>query len=173
MAILDDVKVALRISSTNTAFDGEINGLILAAKADLGLSGVVGDKIIDEEPLIKRAVITYTKANFGYDNPEAERFQTAYNFLKMHLALATDYAFYSVTFTITDSVTTDPIRKVEIEFDDETLTTDANGQAIFYVRKGSNYEYSVTADGYAADDDENNLVDVSSSQSVSIALVAL
>ena len=90
MALLDDVKLALRIS--NNAFDSEINDLIAAAKADLQLSGVDPTKAADDnDPLIKRAVITYVKANFGFDNPDAERLQRAYDMLKAHLTLSTEY----------------------------------------------------------------------------------
>ena len=89
MAILDDVKVALRIAATNTAFDGEVGDLIDAAKDDLQLAGITSDDTTD--PLIKRAVITYCKAHFGYDNPDADRFIKSYEMLKMHLTLAEDY----------------------------------------------------------------------------------
>ena len=91
MAILDDVKVALRIAATTTDFDTEIQDLIDAAKADLKLAGVVADKAVDTDTLIKRAITTYCKANFGYDNPDADRLQKAYEMLKMHLTLSADY----------------------------------------------------------------------------------
>jgi len=87
MALIDDVKLSLRVSVPD--FDDEIQDLIDSAKADLQLSGVVN---LDEtDPLIKRAITTYCKANFGYDNPEADRFQRSYDLLKMHLALSSDY----------------------------------------------------------------------------------
>lgn len=87
MPILDDVKVALRIS--NTAYDSEISDLINAAKSDLALSGVL--KVDDTDPLIKRALIVYCKANFGWNNPDAERFQLSYDLLKGHLSLSQEY----------------------------------------------------------------------------------
>lgn len=90
MALLDDVKLALRI--TSSAFDNEIEGLIEAAKADLRLSGVSDAKVKDEnDPLISRAIVVYCKAHFGYDNPEAERFQQSYDMLKAHLTLSAEY----------------------------------------------------------------------------------
>lgn len=89
MALLDDVKLALRISSS--AFDSEISDLIEAAKADLKLSGVDHGKMLDDDPVIKRAIVTYVKANFGFDNPDAERLQRAYDMLKAHLTLSTEY----------------------------------------------------------------------------------
>ena len=85
--MLDKVKLALRISGT--VFDLEIQDLIDAAKLDLQISGVV--KVDEEDALIQRAIIVYCKANFGYDNNEAERFQKSYDMLKQHLSLAGDY----------------------------------------------------------------------------------
>ena len=85
--MLDKVKLALRVSGT--VFDLEIQDLIDAAKLDLQISGVV--KIDEEDALIQRAIIVYCKANFGYDNNEAERFQKSYDMLKQHLSLAGDY----------------------------------------------------------------------------------
>lgn len=87
--MLNDVKDALRVSGT--ALDTEIQDLIDAAKADLQLSGVHADKIVDTDPLIKRAVIVYAKAHFGWDNPEADRFAQSYDMLKQHLTLSAEY----------------------------------------------------------------------------------
>ena len=91
MALLDDVKLALRISPDTTAYDGEVQDLIEAAKADLRLSGVDPAKLDELDPLIKRAIVTYCKAHFGFDNPDAERLQRAYDMLKAHLTLSQDY----------------------------------------------------------------------------------
>lgn len=87
--MLESVKRALRVTISD--FDEEIQDLIDAAKRDLEIAGVAKDKIVDTDKLIRRAIITYCKANFGYDNPEAERFQQSYDMLKMHLSLSSDY----------------------------------------------------------------------------------
>lgn len=90
MALIDDVKLALRI--TSSAFDNEVEDLIKAARQDLILSGVSSNKANDDtDPLIKRAIVVYCKANFGYDNSEAERFQQSYDMLKAHLTLSQEY----------------------------------------------------------------------------------
>ncbi|MCK0471397.1 head-tail connector protein [Halalkalibacter sp. APA_J-10(15)] len=96
MALIDEVKTALRISSSNTVFDGEVQGLIDTAKIDLVQAGVLETKVNPDPPdepdaIIKRAIITYAKANFGYDNPDADRFQLAYVSLKQHLSLYGGY----------------------------------------------------------------------------------
>ncbi|RAT10884.1 DNA-packaging protein [Bacillus cereus] len=88
--MLDVVKKAVRIS--HSALDDELEELIEASRYDLKLSGVSYLKANDEtDPLIKRAIITYVKANFISDAKEAERFLASYNMLKNHLTLAGDY----------------------------------------------------------------------------------
>lgn len=88
MAILDDVKGALRIS--NNAYDIEITGLIDAAKADLKMAGVYFVEI-PLHALIQRAIILYVKSNFGFDNPDADRLNDSYIMLKQHLCLSVDF----------------------------------------------------------------------------------
>jgi hypothetical protein len=170
LALIDDVKSALRI--TNTAFNTEISDLILAAKADLGISGVLSESISDSDALIKRAIILYCKANFGWENSDSEKLQQSYDMLKNHLSLSSDYSFFEVTFTVKNSSDI-AIRNAEVTFNEETKTTNASGVAIFYVRAGNNYTYSVIAEDYYVDDDENNLVDVSASTSVAITLTGV
>ena len=89
MALLDDVKTALRITTEDAGIGGEITDLIEACKVDLSISGI--NNIDETDPLIKRAIIIYAKTNFGYDNPEADRFQESYDMLKNHLALSSEY----------------------------------------------------------------------------------
>jgi uncharacterized phage protein (predicted DNA packaging) len=88
--MLDKIKEALRIKNT-TAFDSEITDLISAAKADLVLSGILESKISDTDPLIIRSIILYAKSHFGIDNTESEKYQAAYNSLKTHLCLSSEY----------------------------------------------------------------------------------
>lgn len=87
--LLDDVKDALRVSGN--ALDTEIQDLIAAAKADLQLSGVHPSKISDTDPLIKRAVVVYCKAHFGWAENDADRFERSYTMLKTHLTLSAEY----------------------------------------------------------------------------------
>jgi uncharacterized phage protein (predicted DNA packaging) len=95
--MLEDIKKILRI--TSDAFDTEVSDLILSAKDDLRLVGVLQSKIDMAEPdsLIKRAVIFYCKANFGLDNADSEKYQIAYEALKTHLTLSQEYTVEAVT----------------------------------------------------------------------------
>lgn len=84
--------VRLSVRNTSTAFDSEITDLINAARADLVLGGVREDKANDEsDPLILRAVQTYVKAEFGLDNPDADKYRAAYKELRNGLTLSDSY----------------------------------------------------------------------------------
>lgn len=90
MALLDDVKDALRISGND--LDTEVTDLINAAQADLKLSGILTSKATSTtDPLVRRAVVIYCKANFGWANNEGEKFQNSYDMLKRHLCLSAEY----------------------------------------------------------------------------------
>lgn len=87
--MLTEIKRDLRI--TNDGFDGEVQDLIDSAKQDLILSGVLASKVIDTDPLIKRAVSLYAKAHFGLDNTDSEKYMAAFTSLKTHLTLSAEY----------------------------------------------------------------------------------
>ena len=81
---------ALRLTSKD--LDEEIADLIRAAREDLAIGGVLLERARDEEdPLIKRAITSYIKAEFGLDNDDADKYRAAYDRLKVSLAMASDY----------------------------------------------------------------------------------
>lgn len=166
MALLDDIKVALRIS--NVAFDGEITDLIAAARHDLKLSGVLATKAdSDSDPLIKRAVTIYVKANFGWDNPDAEKLQRSFDMLKMHLTLSQEYSLFTVTFTVTSGGLA--LDDAVVTFNGEEKITDSLGIAVFTgVKAEQNMPYLVTLEGYQ---DAEGEVDVEGSDFVAVAMV--
>lgn len=87
--MLSKVKLALRINSDD--FDTEINSLINACKKELELAGIASSKIVETDDMIVQAVTNYCKANFGFDNNEAERFLATYNSIKSFLCLCQSY----------------------------------------------------------------------------------
>lgn len=79
--LLEKVRLALR--RTGYDLDEEIQDLIDAALADLGIAGVDGERVAEDNPLIIRAVCTYAKVHSGdltlkasYDEQKAQ-LQTA------------------------------------------------------------------------------------------------
>lgn len=131
--MLNDVKLALRIS--NTAYDTEIDDLIAEVRADLKLCGLLENKIVDTDILIKRAIVTYCKANFGLNNPDSERLQKSYEAIRNHLSMSLDYIYYKITITA--------LAQGEITFDGETKITNEAGIAIFYTKAKNHIEYTL------------------------------
>jgi len=168
VALLDDVKTVLRV--TTTALDTEINDLIDTAKADLGLAGVVSEKILDTYPLIKRAINVYCKANFGWGNPDSEKLMKSYEMIKGQLSLSSEYAYYAITIMVTDSITEEPIRMALVTLDGITAYTNEHGQVVFYLREPKNLVYTISCNGYISSEDE--YLDAAASQIIEIALVA-
>ena len=80
MALIDDIKVALRVVSDD--LDAEVDTLIDAALYDMRRAGVnpaLLDKDDLENAFVRQAVTTWCKAHFGYDVSEAYRFEAAYD----------------------------------------------------------------------------------------------
>lgn len=82
----------LRVRNAADKLDAEIEDLIRAARGALALAGVLPDKAANEsDPLVKQAVSTYVKAEFGLDNEDAEKYRASFEKQKIALALASDY----------------------------------------------------------------------------------
>lgn len=85
MSLIDDVRLSLRVISTAT--DAEIQMWIDAALADMGRCGV-RPELLEESTmnsLAKSAVVCFCKANYGFDNDEADRFNESYRMMVIAL----------------------------------------------------------------------------------------
>lgn len=90
--MLDKVKSALRITSDDEALNSELTDLIEAAKADLGIAGVIVPSRFDA--LVAKAVITYCKMSFGLPE-DYDRLKRSYDEQKAQLSNATGYTDWS------------------------------------------------------------------------------
>jgi hypothetical protein len=89
MALIDDVKLACRV--TSSTFDSELNMLIDSAKIDLGIAGVTLPNELDS--ICNVAIITYCKMKFG--NPDNyEQLKASYDEQKAQLSMNADYTTY-------------------------------------------------------------------------------
>jgi hypothetical protein len=96
MALIDDVRSYLRIDASDTSFDVEIQDLIGAVQAELIDVGVDPTLVgAATDLLIKKAITTYCKANFGYDTDNAEAFASSYEKLKIYLMNSSTYQVVS------------------------------------------------------------------------------
>lgn len=77
---------------TGTEYDMEIQDLVDAACADLSLGGIIAAKVYNnQDPLINRAITLYVKSQFGWDNPDSEKYMESYQVLRRHLQLSSEY----------------------------------------------------------------------------------
>lgn len=78
--LLDACRAALRIPAFCNDFDEEISDVIEAARAELVAGGVSESKAHDDsDGRVRLAIKVYVKANFGMDNPDAERFTKSFD----------------------------------------------------------------------------------------------
>lgn len=92
MALLDDVKVACRV--TTDTFDNELLDLIAAGFADIGITDVRASLLTEGTcpALIRRAVLTYCRMNFGQvDDGFYDRLKASYDEQKSQLLMSSDY----------------------------------------------------------------------------------
>lgn len=92
MALLDKVKTACRVSVDD--YDEELTDLIAAGLADLGITDIRAAVLVDVDPspLILRAVITYCRMNFGFQDESAyQRLKTSYDEQKAQLSMNGGY----------------------------------------------------------------------------------
>ena len=89
--LLQKVKLALRLTVTD--YDTDINGLIDAAKLDLGIAGVTLPASLDA--ICERAVITYCKIHFSaLTDGEFSRLKSSYDEQKAQLSTASGYTVW-------------------------------------------------------------------------------
>lgn len=94
MALLDDIKLSLRVSTS--ALDAEVEMLAGAAIRDMERVGVDPELLPAdatencEDAFVKTAITAYCKAHFGYDNMEAKRFDEAYRRIVCDLLNSSD-----------------------------------------------------------------------------------
>lgn len=97
MALLDDVKQVCRV--TSDAYDAELTLLIDAGFADLGITDINPTLLVETAtmPLIKRALLTYCKMNFGkLEDSVYDRLKSSYDEQKAQLLMSSDYNTWEV-----------------------------------------------------------------------------
>lgn len=89
--LLNDVKTALGL--TGEEFDATVTDLIDSAKADMGITDIDVETLLDTNPLYKRAIITYCRMNFSiFGVPDGyDRLKASYDEQKAQMLMASGY----------------------------------------------------------------------------------
>lgn len=95
MALLDDVKVALRVVTDDAGITGQINDLIEEAKLDLSkTANISAAAVAAPDALVKGAIKCYCGAMWSDDPDEADRLKRCYDDYKAKLAMSSAYGDY-------------------------------------------------------------------------------
>ena len=94
--LLEDVKTALGV--WDDEFDGMIGDLILAAKSDMNITDIDVDALADDNPLFKRAIITYCKMNFSvFGVPDGyDRLKASYDEQKAQMLMSSGFTNWGI-----------------------------------------------------------------------------
>ena len=94
LTMTERVKLALRLKTD--AFNSEIENLIDACKIDLNQAGIFN--VSEDDALVRNAIITYCKLNFGtpYEDSNMRKsyyanLKSTYDELKAQMGMATGY----------------------------------------------------------------------------------
>lgn len=95
MALIDDVKVALRVSTTDAGITSQISDLIEEAKLDLcHTADISRASVTSPDALVKGAIKCYCGYIWTEDSTEKERLKACYDDYKAKLAMSTQYGTY-------------------------------------------------------------------------------
>lgn len=95
MALLDDVKVALRVCTDDAGITGQISDLIEEAKLDLSKTANISAAAVAEpDALVKGAIKCYCGSMWSDDPDEADRLKRCYDDYKAKLAMSSAYGDY-------------------------------------------------------------------------------
>ena len=89
MALIDDAKIAIRIS--HTKLDTEVQANIDTAKAEMKRAGILAAAVVDTDPLIAEAIKTYCKYVFASDMKQKEGFFESWQYQIDCLRKSTGY----------------------------------------------------------------------------------
>lgn len=94
--LIEDVKTALGVFDDE--YDSMIADLILSAKADMGITDIDVNHLADDNPLFKRAIITYCRMNFAiFGVPEGyDRLKASYDEQKAQMLMSSGFTDWGI-----------------------------------------------------------------------------
>lgn len=95
MALIDEAKTALRVSTTDLGITAQIERLIEEAKLDLCRTADISeDAVSNPDALVKGAILCYVGFVWTTDADEKNRLKACYDDYKGKLAMSSAYGTY-------------------------------------------------------------------------------
>lgn len=95
MALIDEAKTALRVSTNDAGITAQIERLIEEAKLDLCRTADISeDAVSDPDALVKGAILCYVGFVWTTDADEKNRLKACYDDMKGKLAMSSAYGTY-------------------------------------------------------------------------------
>lgn len=96
MALIDEAKTALRVSTNDAGITAQIQRLIDEAKLDLCRTADISeDAVSDPDALVKGAILCYVGFVWTTDADEKDRLKSCYDDYKAKLAMSSAYSTYN------------------------------------------------------------------------------
>lgn len=94
MALIDEVKAVLRVTTDNAGINAEIQTYIDSAIFDLTKTADIADFGENPDSLVKTAIFTYVRAMWTRDTSEADKLMASYEINKKTLLMSSAYGTY-------------------------------------------------------------------------------
>lgn len=95
MALIDEVKTALRVSTNDADITAQIAQIIAEAQLDLCRTADISESAVNEpDALIKGAIMCYARYIWTEDTDEKELLKSCYDDYKGKLAMSSAYGTY-------------------------------------------------------------------------------
>ena len=108
MALIDDVKVALRVCTNDAGITGQISDMIEEAKLDLCRTADISSASVNNpDALVKGAIKCYCSYVWTDDDLEKQRLKACYDDYKAKLAMSSEYGTYNPPQEVTPDETSD------------------------------------------------------------------
>lgn len=96
MSLLDDVKVALRVSTTDPGITAQLERLIAEAKLDLCRTADISTAATEQpDALVEGAILCYCGYIWTTEPEEKDRLKDCYTDYKAKLAMSSAYGTYT------------------------------------------------------------------------------
>ena len=166
----ENFKIGQRVSGGSIPFKGKIDEVGVWNKA-LTQQEIIDFSCIADPPSIYNNLVAFYDFDEGsgilLNDLVGGNNGTLMNMAGSWVAseVCESFGYYYILFVVTEDDGSTPVENAEVDLDGDILSTDANGEAVYYAYDPGNYNYSISKDGYFSESgtvvvDEDITVDI-------------